>query len=165
MDVRRCIIASEPLKGARIPVEIATHVTGTLEFVGGAVITIAMSFDVPRHQHRPIEIYGEKASLLVPDPNYFWGAIEFAAAGEDWRVLPTEHAYADFNYRIIGVADMAHAIRSNRPHRASGALAYHALEVIEAFQRSSDSGAFVTIDSRPERPAMLPAALRAGELD
>ena len=90
---------------------------------------------------------------------------EIAAAGEDWRVLPTEHSYADFNYRIIGVADMAHAIRSNRPHRASGALAYHVLEVMEAFQLSSDSGAFVTIESRPERPAMLPTALAAGELD
>jgi len=159
------VIASEPLKGTRIPVEIATHVTGTLEFVDGAVITVAMSFDVPRHKHAPLEIYGEKASLLVPDPNYFWGSLELAAAGEAWRVVPTEHAYADFNYRIIGVADMAHAIRSNRPHRASGALAYHVLEVMEAFQHSSDSGAFVTIDSRPERPAMLPVALAAGELD
>ena len=159
------VIASEPLKGKRIPVEIATHVTGTLEFVDGAVIAITMSFDVPRHKHAPIEIYGEKASMLVPDPNYFWGAIELAGAGEDWRVLPTEHSYADFNYRGIGVADMAQAIRANRPHRASGALAYHVLEVMEAFQRSSDSGAFVTIESRPPQPAMLPAGLAVGELD
>ncbi len=159
------VITSEPLKGTRIPVEVATHVTGTLEFVDGAVVSITMSFDVPRHKHAPIEIYGEKASLLVPDPNYFWGAIEIAGAGEDWRVLPTEHPYADFNYRSIGVADMAQAIRTNRPHRASGALAYHVLEVMEAFQRSSDTGAFVSIDSRPPRPAMLPAGLAAGELD
>jgi predicted dehydrogenase len=159
------VITSEPLKGTRIPVEVATHVTGTLEFVDGAVIAIAMSFDVPRHKHAPIEIYGESASMAVPDPNYFWGAIELARAGEDWRVVPTEHSYADFNYRILGVADMAQAIRANRPHRASGALAYHVLEVMEAFQRSSDSGAFVTIESRPPRPAMLPTGLAVGELD
>ena len=67
--------------------------------------------------------------------------------------------------RSIGIADMAHAIRSNRPHRASGALAFHVLEVMEAFQRSSDSGAFVTIETRPERPAMLPVGLKTGELD
>ena len=139
--------------------------TGTLEFVDGAVVTITMSFDVPRHKHAPIEIYGEKASLLVPDPNYFWGAIEIAGAGEDWRVLPTEHPYADFNYRSIGVADMAQAIRANRPHRASGALAYHVLEVMEAFQRSSDSGAFVT-DRQPAAAAGdAPRRLAAGELD
>jgi predicted dehydrogenase len=159
------LIASEPLKGARIPVEVATHVTGTLAFVSGAVITLTMSFDVPKHKHAPIEIYGEKASLLVPDPNYFGGAIELAGKGEDWRVVPTEHAYADGNYRSIGVADMAQAIRDNRPHRASGALAFHVLEVMEAFQLSSDSGAAVAIESRPERPAMLPVGLAPGELD
>jgi predicted dehydrogenase len=51
-------ITSEPLKGTMIPVEVATHVAGTLEFVSGAVVSIAMSFDVPRHRHRPIELYG-----------------------------------------------------------------------------------------------------------
>ena len=34
---------------------------------------------------------------------------------------------------------MAHAIRENRPHRASGALALHVLEVMEAFATASDS--------------------------
>jgi predicted dehydrogenase len=159
------LVASEPLRGTRIPVEVATHVTGMLEFVGGAVVTMTMSFDVPKHRHAPIEIYGEKASMLVPDPNYFGGAIEIAATGGDWRGVPTEHGYADGNYRSIGVADMAQAIRSNRPHRASGALAFHVLEVMEAFQRASDSGAFVAVESRPERPAMLPVDLGAGELD
>ena len=65
----------------------------------------------------------------------------------------------------IGVADMAHAIRSGRPHRASGALAFHVLEVMAAFERSSDSGAYVTISSQPERPAMIPAGLANGEFD
>jgi predicted dehydrogenase len=159
------LITSEPLEGTRIPVEVATHVTGTLGFVSGAVVSVIMSFDVPKHRHAPIEIYGEKASLNVPDPNYFGGEIELAKPRGEWRVVPTEHGYADGNYRIIGVADMAHAIRSGRPHRASGALAFHVLEVMEAFQRSSDSGAVVTIDSRPERPAALPVGLKAGALD
>jgi predicted dehydrogenase len=159
------LVASEPLKGARIPVEVATHVAGMLAFVGGALVSVTMSFDVPKHKHAPIEIYGENASLLVPDPNYFGGAIEYAGIGEDWRTLPTEHAYADGNYRILGVADMAHAIRAGRAHRASGALAYHVLEVMTAFQRSSDSGAAIEIESRPERPAMLPVGLAMGELD
>jgi predicted dehydrogenase len=159
------LISSEPLKGTRIPVEIATHVTGTLEFAGGAAVSVTMSFDVARHKHTPMEIYGEKGTMIVPDPNYFWGAIELAGAGEDWRVAPTEHAYADGNYRSLGIADLAQAIRTGRAHRASGALAYHVLEVMEAFQRASDSGAFVSIDSRPERPAMLPIGLAPGELD
>ena len=55
---------------------------------------------------------------------------------------------------------MAHAIRADRPHRASGELALHVLEVMEAFETSSDKGAHVDIATRPERPApMLPTSL------
>jgi predicted dehydrogenase len=158
-------IASQPLAGTRIPVEVATHVTGVLLFASGAAVSLTISFDVARHKHTPLEIYGEKGSLIVPDPNYFGGKILFGSADEDWREVPTEHGYADGNYRIIGVADMASAIRENRPHRASGALAYHVLEVMQAFQTSSDSGKAVAIESRPERPAALLPGVAVGELD
>lgn len=159
------LITSEPLNGTIVPVEVATHVAGTMEFVSGAVVTMVMSFDVAKHRHQPIELYGSSAALSVPDPNHFGGDIEIAAAGEEWQAVATEHIYADGNYRGIGVADMAHAIRSGRPHRASGALAYHVLEVMEAFQRSSDEDAQITIESRPERPAPLPTDLAPGTFD
>ena len=157
-------ITSQPLAGQTIQVDIATHVAGTLRFVCGAVATIAMSFDVPQHRHAPIELYGTEATLLVPDPNRFGGTIEIGR-NKTWDERIVEHIYADGNYRIIGVADLAHAIRSGRPHRASGELAYHVLEVMEAFQTSSENGAHVTIESRPERPAMLPTDLAPGVLD
>jgi len=157
-------ITSQPLAGQTIQVEVATHVAGTLRFVSGAVVTIAMSFDVPQHRHAPIELYGTEATLLVPDPNRFGGAIEIGR-NKAWSERSVEHIYADGNYRIIGVADLAHAIRSGRPHRASGELAYHVLEVMEAFQASSERGTHVSINSRPQRPAMLPTDLTAGELD
>jgi predicted dehydrogenase len=159
------VITSEPLAGTKIPVEVATHVAGTLEFVSGVTVSIAMSFDVPRHRHRPIELYGTEGSLSIPDPNRFFGAIELATAAKDWTEQPTEHGFASGNYRSIGVADMAHAIRSGRPHRASGELAFHVLEVMEAFQLSSERGAHVAIASRPERPAMLAIAPQSGLLD
>jgi predicted dehydrogenase len=140
-------------------------VTGSLLFESGAVVSMTMSFDVARHRHAPIELYGEKGSLIVPDPNYFGGKVEIATASEDWREIPVEHAYADGNYRILGLADMAQAIRQDRPHRTSGALAFHVLEVMEAFQKSSDLGESVAIESRPARPAPMPARLKTGELD
>ncbi|WP_207476326.1 Gfo/Idh/MocA family protein [Arenibaculum pallidiluteum] len=159
------LVTSEPLKGTMIPVEVPTHVAGTMEFVSGAVVTIVTSFDVPKHRHAPIELYGTAGSMLVPDPNRFGGTIELAEPGGEWRAIETEHAYADGNYRIIGVADMAHALRSGRAHRASGELAFHVLEVMEAFQRSSETGSHIAIESRPARPAMLPTGLAAGALD
>lgn len=148
-------ITSKPLKGRTIPVEVPTHVAGALEFVSGAIVQICMSFDVAAHRHSPIEIYGTKGTLAVPDPNWFGGQIEFAAERDKWRKLRTDMPYADGNYRSIGVADMAHAIRADRPHRASGELALHVLEVMEAFDRSSRVGRSIAIATRPQRPAPL----------
>ena len=154
-------ITSEPQRGQIIAVEVATHVAGTLEFECGAVISMATSFDVPKHRHAPIELYGTEASLMVPDPNRFGGAVEIAHAGEDaWQAQPIGHGYTDGNYRGIGVADLALALRDKRPQRCSGELALHVLEVMEAFQVSSDSGRHIAIASRPPRPAALsPAGL------
>ena len=148
-------ITSRPRRGEVIPVEVPTHVVGALEFVCGAIVQVGMSFDVPAHRHLPLEIYGSKGTLIVPDPNWFGGQIEWAAEKDRWRKVKTEMPYANGNYRSIGIADMAHAIRSNRPHRASGDLALHVLEVMEAFGRSSERGRAIAISTRPERPAPL----------
>jgi hypothetical protein len=102
--------------------------------------------------------------MIVPDPNHFGGAIQIAHAGQEWVDQPIGHAYGDGNYRSIGVADMAHAIRTRRPHRASGELALHVLEVMEAFETSSRLGRHVSIETRPERPPILPTAFSAGSL-
>lgn len=152
-------ITSQPRHGDTIPVEVATHAAGTLEFASGAIVQLSMSFDVPAHRHLPIEIYGSKGSLAVPDPNWFGGQIEFAAEKDKWQPLKTDMPYADANYRSIGLADMAHAIRSGRPHRASGDLALHVLEVMEAFETSSERRRTVEIATRPERPAPLGESL------
>ena len=153
----RRTITSEPQRGQIIAVEVATHVAGTLEFASGAVVSMATSFDVPKHRHAPIELYGTEASLMVPDPNRFGGPVELARAGDDWQAQPIVHGHADGNYRGIGVADLAHALCNDRPQRCSGELALHVLEVMEAFQVSSDSGRHVAIKSRPPRPAPLVA--------
>ena len=108
---------------------------------------------------------GDKGSILVPDPNRFGGEVQVARTGEEWQTMPLTHGHVDGEFRSIGVADMATAIVTGRPHRASGALAFHVLEVMEAVQRSSDEGRHITITSQPERPAMLPTNLAKGELD
>jgi predicted dehydrogenase len=158
------LITSEPLNGTVIPVEVSTHVTGQLEFESGAVVSITMSFDVPKHKHTPIEIYGTEGSILVPDPNRFGGEVHVARTGGDWELQPHTHAHTDGEFRSIGVADMASAILHNRPHRASGALALHALEAMEAFQTSSDEGRRVLLETTVERPAMLPPGTKNGHL-
>jgi predicted dehydrogenase len=159
------LITSEPLNGTKIPVEVPTHVAGMLEFEGGAVVSIAMSFDVPKHNHTPIEIYCTEGSIMVPDPNRFGGEVAIARAGGAWEPVAHTHGHVDGEFRSIGVADMAAAIVANRPHRASGALALHALEAMEAFQTSADEGRRVKLQTRVERPAMMTPGLPTGQID
>ena len=94
-----------------------------------------MSFDVPDASPRADRALRHEASADRARPELFRRRHRVRRApARTGRSAPTEHPYADGNYRIIGVADMAHAIRSGRPHRASGELAFHVLEVMEAFQ-------------------------------
>jgi predicted dehydrogenase len=157
-------ITSTPRRGETIPVEVPTHATGVMEFADGAIVQIGMSFDVIAHRHLPIEIYGTEGTLSVPDPNIFGGQIALAAERDKWQDIATTQPYADDNYRSIGIADMAHAIRADRPHRASGALALHVLEVMEAFARSAESGRSIAVTTTVDRPAPLADSLAAGEL-
>lgn len=158
-------ILSEPKKGQMMDVKVATHVAGLLEFASGAIIQMTMSFDVPAHMHVPYELYGTKKTLLVPDPNMFGGEVKTRPAGaQEWTVSAHSEPYADANYRSLGVADMAQAIIDGRPHRASGALALHALEVMEAMEIASKEGRPVEITTPIERPAPLSTSLKDGKL-
>ncbi|HCJ70913.1 MAG TPA: oxidoreductase, partial [Agrobacterium sp.] len=97
-------------------------------------------------------------------PNHFGGEVQLLKKGGQFEPQTLSSPYADGNYRSIGVADMAYAIRENRPHRANGDLALHVLEVMEAFQTASDSGTTVSITTKAERPAPLETSLVDGQL-
>ena len=158
------IATSQALNGHRIPVEVATHVAGVLDFANGAVATLITSFDVWTHNLPRIEIYGSEGTLSVPDPNTFGGPVKVRRAGEtEWRDLPLTHS-AEVG-RGIGVADMAYGFVYNRPHRASGDLAYHVLDLMSAFDEASNTGKHIMIESTCDQPAPLPVGLPFGELD
>lgn len=153
--------------GEELPVEVSTHCSAILEFTEGAIITAVFSFDVPKHGHSPIELYGTEGSLKVPDPNTFGGPIslyKMNAETPSWEEIALTFGYAD-NMRSIGVADMAYAIRSGRAHRANGELATHVLEVMHAFEQSSATQQSVQIKSQPAQPSALPVDLVHGQLD
>ena len=152
------VATCEERYGEKLPVEVNTHASGTLLFHSGAVITAVFSFDVVAASHSPIELYGTKGSIKIPDPNTFGGPVCSIVSGEEnWTEHQLTRAYAE-NTRGIGVADMGQAILENRSHRSSGALACHVLEVMHAFDRSSESGHTIEIESQPERPATLSAS-------
>lgn len=159
------LITSKPKYGQTITVNTPTHIAGVMDFACGAVGTIVTSFDVWGGNVPCIEIYGTEGTLSVPDPNGFGGPVRIRRAGShEWSDVPHTHIYAE-NARGLGVADMAYALRSGRPHRASGEMAYHVLDVMHAFHDASDTGSHVQIQSTCERPAPLPMGLRPGRLD
>lgn len=152
--------------GKELPVHVPTHNAGVMEFHSGAVITVTISFDVYKHHHKPIELYGTEGSLQCPDPNTFGGPVALWTPTEgEWREQSFSHRYAK-NFRSIGAADMAMAILSggSHRHRASGELAYHALEVMHAFEKSSLAGRHIEIESKPLQPEALPLGLIEGRL-
>lgn len=158
-----------PRVGDVIKVLVPTHVTGVLEFHCGATVTVATSFDVLKHKHNPIELYGSLGSMLIPDPNEFTGNVEiFYEGAEDWEEVHVNHPYIAgipgyHGLRGLGAAEMVAALRGRRPHRASAELAFHVLEVMEAFGRSSSSKKAISIESTCERPTPIPINVAHGE--
>lgn len=158
-------ITSRPKFGKVVKVETPTHVAGVVDFVQGTVATVVTSFDVWAHQMPCIEVYGTEGTLAVPDPNTFGGPVVVRRHdSRSWLEMPLSHGHTE-NCRGIGVADMAAAIDAGRPHRASGELAMHVLDVMLAFEESSRAGRAVAVGTSCDRPAPLPMGLRDGELD
>ena len=85
------VATSEALKGQRLPVEVNTHVAGTLEFESGAIATVIMSYDVWGNHLPFIEVHGSEGSLSVPDPNLFSGEVSVVKGGtREWVDIPAD---------------------------------------------------------------------------
>ena len=157
-------ITSEAKYGEKITVDVPTYIAGTMQFSTGAIGTITTSFDVWGGRLPSIEIYGTEGSLSVPNPNTFGGPVHVKLGRRDWAEIPLTHPNEE-NSRSIGVADMACALQSGRPHRANGDLSYHVLDLMHSFHDAQDRGAFVSLESTCERPALIPMGLQPGHLD
>lgn len=143
-----------PRQGQRIAVETPTHVVAGLEFEAGAFVTLSTSFDVWKHKSSHIELYGEQGSVVLPDPNQFGGALSVCETDGEWQDL-APRAFTG-RLRGLGVAEMAAALRAGRPHRASGELALHVLEIMDAALRAAAKASPMSLSTRCERPAPLP---------
>lgn len=168
-------IGSGPKQGQKIPVETPTHIAGVLDFASGPVATITTSFDVAVSAGEALNLYdvgsglleiqGTTGTLSMPDPNMFGGPVQVRRLGEvGWREIPLSHTHTA-NSRCLGVADMAYAIRTGRPHRAHGDLAFHVLDVMHAILEASSTGQHIELTSTFERPAPLPAGLPEYQLE
>jgi len=160
-------ITSQPKHGQEIIVETPDHVAGSIEFADGTIGTVVTSFAVWRSRLPHIEIYGTEGTLSAPDPNSLDGPVGiWPARDREWSEVPLTHGHTDTrNMWGIGVADMAHAILGGRPHRATGHLGYHVLDVMQGFLDASREGRHYQTQSTFELPTPLPQGLEEGLLD
>lgn len=160
-------ITSEPRRGEKISVETPTTIHALLSFTNGAIITLGTSWDVWKHDHNHMELYGEAGSLYVPDPNFFGGRLQMTNGATTVDALPDyDHPFGipneedddgslRANYRAAGLADMAIAISENRAHRCSAELATHVVDIMMSILESGECGEFVDIKSTCTQPAPL----------
>jgi predicted dehydrogenase len=149
-------IGSRPKMGMKIKVETPTNIAALLEFANGALATLVTTFDIGEGYRSALEICGSEGTIKAPDPNTFGGPVWLRKSGtKDWTQIPLQSGFTE-NSRGIGVADMAYAIRTGRPHRANAETAFHVLEVMQAVLESSAAEKHIKINSTCGRPAPLP---------
>ena len=161
------IITSKPRFGEKIVVETPTTLIGSLNFYNNSKIQFFCSWDVWKHTHSFIELYGLDGSLIMPDPNFFSGDILLSNKNSEWKRINNDNMLLGIpnktdnndlkvaNYRGIGLSDMIYSINNNNKPRCSLDLSLHVLEVMEAIIKSSEIDSLIEIQTKPVQPKYL----------
>ena len=168
--VKKRTIGIGPRKGKKFKVECPTTYLSTIVFESGAIIRLTLSFDVIAHNRNHIELYGNKGSLIVPDPNMFGGSVfTCKKIGDKWKEykttkmplgkinIRTQSARANesptnANYRGVGLAEMAYCIENKKLNRCNGELSYHVLDIIQSTMKASKTNKKQKIKSTCNKP-------------
>jgi predicted dehydrogenase len=134
-----------------------THVAATLELESGATANLVASFEAPALYVCDLVVHGTEGVLALPDPNAFDGPVRLRRGRDEWEDIPFEPG-GGRDARGIGLDDMARAIADDRPHRASGELAEHVVDVARATLRAAEEGRTIEVESTVERPEPMPAS-------
>jgi predicted dehydrogenase len=144
-----------PRRGEKIKVEVPTFVSSALRFKNGVIATFVNSFDIWRTKQPFIEVYGEKGTMVIPDPNNYKGDVLVRRfRDEEWRVLPQFVEYAKYG-RGIGIVDMIRSIEAGVPHKASAEMAFHATDVILAMDEAGETHREISITTDTAQPEGL----------
>jgi len=156
--VKRRTIGIGPKKNKTFKVECPTTYLSTITFESGTVIRFTLSFDVIAHQKNHIELYGDKGSIIVPDPNMFGGSVYICKKlGGKWKEYKTNkmplgkiniksqssranESPTNANYRGVGLAEMAYSIENKKINKCNGEISLHVLDIIKSIMKACVSG-------------------------
>ena len=159
-----------PKKGKKFKVECPTTYLSTITFKNNSVIRLTLSFDVIAHQRNHIELYGEKGSMIVPDPNMFGGSVLTCnKLGDNWKEFKTtkmplgrinirtqssraNETPTNANYRGVGLSEMAYSIENKRKHLCNGEISLHVLDIITSIMKAARSGKIQYINTFCAKP-------------
>jgi len=158
-------VRSAVARGEHVTVESThkpTQIVGLLEFASGLRASLTTSFEMMAlpasnpfgNLSSNIAIYGSDATLHVPDPNTFAGAVQLKTRYGDWQNIPLNAGYVDNSYGL-GVADMAWALHDKRQQRVSGELTRHVLEATEKILLATQEQGWLTLQSHVVQPEPL----------
>jgi predicted dehydrogenase len=127
--------------GESFQVECENLMSGILQFARGTVGNILFDsnsiFILP--EKPSLVLFGTMGIMYMADPNRFGGEVKIILKGNSEPfTMQQSHAFTD-EYRGLGVADMAWAMRMGRKNRASTEMAYHALDVLHGIVKSSET--------------------------
>ena len=163
-------IGTGPRKGKKFKVECDTTYVSTLEFKNNSLIQMTLSFDVKDHKRNHIELYGDKGSIVVPDPNMFGGsAFTCLELGGKWTEHKTNNlelgkiniknqssraneSPTNANYRGAGLSEMAYSIENKNKHMCNGELSLHVLDIIQSIMKSAKSHKSVLLSTHCDTP-------------
>ena len=169
-NTKKRIIGIGPKKGKKIKVECPTTYFSTIRFQNGTIIRLTLSFDVISHLRNHIELYGEKGSMIVPDPNMFGGSVLLSTKlGSKWKNYKTNkmvlgkinirtqssranESPTNANYRGVGLAEMIYSIQNKKKHRCNGNLSLHVLNIIEGIHKSARTRKKFYFKTKCEKP-------------
>lgn len=150
--------------GETFELECEDLMSGTMLFESGVVGNVLFdSNSVMIFPERPaLTIHGTLGIVTIEDPNLFGGEVRVLLKGnnEPFVMQPT-HPFST-EYRGLGAAEMAWAIRQGRVNRASKEAAYHALEVLHGMDISGETQSYYSIKSTFKRSEPIPRGFLTG---
>jgi len=149
-----------PRAGARFSAGTPTHTAAVLELDGGVTASLIASFEAPGQYVCDFVVHGTSGVLALPDPNSFDRAVRIRSGRGDWHDLAVVSAGVR-DARGIGLDDLATSLADGSPHRASGELACHVVDVAWTILAAAAEGRSLDVASTVERPRPLDAARTA----
>jgi predicted dehydrogenase len=144
-----------PRAGQRFAAGTPTHTAATIQLESGMTANLVASFEAPGQYVCDFVVHGTHGVLALPDPNAFEGPVRLRRGRQGWQDVPIA-SRGGRDARGIGLHDLAESLAEGRPHRASGELACHVVDVARTILEAARKGRALAVTTSVARPAPMP---------